>query len=57
MPGNKILLLLRGELDHAALPAGMERRENPVIHPEIGVTHMRAFNRALKSQRHAPEIG
>ncbi len=43
---HEFRLLLRCELHHAKLQGMVQRREDPVADAEIGMTHVRAFDRA-----------
>jgi hypothetical protein len=34
----------------------MEGREDPAVHPEVGMPHVRPFDRVFHAQRNPPEI-
>ena len=56
MVGDESSLLRRCEHDHAELLVGMESRENPIVHPEIRVAHVGAFDHTVQGHCHTPEI-
>ena len=53
---DELLLLVWCELDHSELLIRMDRREDPSIDAEVGMAHVRAFDRALHSQCNAAEV-
>src|SRR5688572_508508 len=50
------LLILTVEHDHAKRPVRSERREDSAPDPEIGMVHMRGFDRFRKTQRNLAEL-
>jgi hypothetical protein len=53
---DELLLLIWCERDHSELPVGMDRRKDPGIDAEVGMAHVRAFDRASHSECHAAEV-
>jgi hypothetical protein len=56
MSAHESVLLVWCERHHAERPVVMQRREDPVIDPEVRVAHVRAFYRSLHAQCDPAEV-
>jgi len=52
---HELLLLVRGELDHAELRIAVNGGEDAAADAKVGMAHMRVFDRAAHAQCDAPE--